>query len=174
MNKILIVLLIGYVASFTYAESGEYDWIGDHIVVRTEEKATVNDHGRVTQVVTTKRSKVTVSQTMTETLKLNDKGELVLVNRKRTTEAINTDGHKTNISEVETPTDAGLAVQSISTTTKTSNGTISTVQNRNKDGSLVIVRRTTVARDEEGVLTITVETPDKEGKLVVREVITKH
>lgn len=176
MKVIIIALLCFGVISpaLVYGEGGEYDWLKDHIVVQTVEKVKCDVNGEVQTVETVKRSSLLLTQTMSEKKQRQKDGALVTVSRTRTTETTDTDGFKEVVVENEIVNGMGLEISSVVKTEKTATGSITTVQSRSKNGGLVIVKRITVSKDEDGVTTTTVETIDKDGQLVVTEATSTY
>jgi hypothetical protein len=161
-------------ATFLFGEGGEYDWLKGHIVVRTSESVTCDANGEPLTVSTTKRSQITLSQTESEQKKRDKHGKLVTVSRTRTTTTTDTDRQRTTVNERELTPGAGFEVVRITSSVKTATGNVATVKARNKSGELVVVQKTIASKDEEGVTTITVEKPDKHGKLVVKSVSSSY
>ncbi len=163
-----------FCSTILLGEGGEYDWLKDHIVVRTSESVTCDANGEPLAVSTTKRSKITLSQTESEQKKRDKHGKLVTVSRSRMTVTTDTDGQRTTVSERELTPGAGFEIVKITSSVKTATGTAATVKGRNKSGELVVIQKTIVSKDEEGVTTVTVEKPDKHGKLAVKTVSSSY
>jgi len=169
MKKKLIVLLVALIPLFGMAE-GEYDWVADYLVVRTSEKATVNEKGITQTIDKVSKSEITIEQTLSERKKKDKMGNMVLVSRVRTTKFTDINEHKTIIIEKETMAEAGLVITELTNTHKTPNGSVTTIEKLDKNGVLEIIKRTTASKDEEGITTTTLETLNKDRQLVIRQV----
>jgi hypothetical protein len=153
---------------------GEYDWIAEHVVLKTTENEISDERGILQSVDKVQTSTVTISQTLSERKQRDKVGNMVVVSRIRTTVTTNTDGNTTTVIEKELLTDAGLVVTMITSTKKTANGSITTVQALNDDGQMEITRRTTISKDEDGMISTTVETLNKDGQLIIRQVTRSY
>jgi len=171
--KIIIFLVAFLYAPFIFGD-GEFDWLKEHIIVNNTENVKCDANGIPQTINTTKRSSITLSQTVSEQKQRNKNGKLVVVSRTRTTSTTDTNRHKTTITENEFATDTGFKIMSITKTEKTPTGTISTLQSRNKNGELVATRKTTISKNNDGVTTRTIETLNKDGNFVIIEATTNY
>lgn len=164
ITVLLLVLSVGDVLA-----EGEYDWIAEHVVIRTTENEISNEKGILQTVDKVQTSTITITQTLSERKQRDKVGNMVVVSRVRTTTTTDTDASTSTVVEKELMTDAGLVITMVTSTKKTPTGTVTTVQSLNDDGQMETTRRTTVSRDEDGVTTTVVETLNKDGQLIVRQ-----
>jgi len=173
MRNYFIFIIFSFLV-FSVLADGEYDWIAEHVVLKTTENEISDERGILQSVDKVQTSTVTITQTLSERKQRDKTGNMVVVSRIRNTVTTNTDGNTTTVIEKELLTDAGLVVTMITSTKKTVNGSITTVQVLNDDGQMEITRRTTISKDEDGMISTTVETLNKDGQLIIRQVTRSY
>lgn len=147
------------------------DWVKNHAIIKTTEIKDHDDHGAVRGSRTVTTTLINIVQTVTEIRKADATGNLIVISR--TTETIDTLGGKAAIIENLLPGHSTLIPTSITTIQKTSDGLVTTVQNRGTNGAMRIANRTTTLTHPDGSTQTTVEYPDKQGRLIPRQTINQ-
>lgn len=140
-------------------------------ISQVTETLTYDSEGHVTGKEVVSDSKVDIKEKIVERHVANSHGGLRLVGR--TTTIQDTQGKIVTTTEaLSNPTSPALVVANITTLTKDANGgSVTTTESRDAGGNLSINRRVTVAR-EDGQTITTVETLDKNSRLVVTSQMT--
>gem|GEM_PF-2462442 len=166
VTAMLVVTLLGRTTVILAEE--ENDWLKKHAVVRNHETQDRDDDGNIKAVATVKETTIYIKQINVEIKKRDASGNLVVTCR--TNDTVDIQGGKATIVENLLPGYGDLVVTSITTVQKTPDGTVTTIQSRGKDGNMRIINRTTTVTKSDGTISTVVETPDKAGRLIPRQV----
>ena len=166
----LIATMLFFTCNPASLQADDNEWITEHFVTKTTETKDHNDEGEIIGIRTVTETRVSVVRNVTETQQRDSEGFLRLVGR--TTVISETSGGRITIVEALVGEDKELAVTAITTYVKTPSKDVTTYDTRNSDGELILSKRVTNSRDPSGSVTTTVETPDKDGQLVVRQTTT--
>jgi hypothetical protein len=176
--------LLVKVAVISAGDADENYWLKKHAVIKTTETQDRDDNGNVISSRKVKTTQISIVQTCTETKKLDKFGNLVLAGR--VTDTTDTFGGRVQIVESRLPGSYDLVTTAITTvqvvpglTAAQSSGivvqnTITTVQNRSTNGTMRIVSRTTTMVNPDGTISTTVETLDKQGRLVPKQTTNQN
>lgn len=122
--------------------------------------------GNLVSIVRIAVTRVSHTETVTDTLTKNGIGQLRISGRK--TEQVDTFGNKTTIEESLSGEPLQLTISSITTLTKGANdSSITETQTPDSNGALIVSQRIVIARNEAGALITTVETRNDQGQMIV-------
>ena len=169
MLALAVACNIAYAADLDQAAPDNF--VKDHIVVKTSERMDSDAEGTVTQVTTTDYSYTTITQRTVERKKRDKEGILRVVGLTRTTDVKDTKGGRSSMVESLVIEGGELVVDRINDCQRTPTGSITTVKGKNQNGELAVKSRRTVSKNDTGLTTTTVETPDRAGTLVMRQII---
>ena len=180
MHKSILRLFLALAAAFgaaaghVWADGSTSEWLAENAVPKTTEKQVNDDQGNLQTVVVEQEYKVSVHRKSTEVRHRDKNGSLVLSSRKQVTKTSDTfGGHTTVIEELE-PGRADMVVTRVEEKRKTPTGYVHTVQERDKNGNLVMTRRITQSVNEEGERVKTVEQRGADGIMHVKEIVTEE
>ena len=174
LMKYIVVLSLFIVAPITLLADGEFDWITKYIAFKTTEKEIHDSKGDIQSVNKIQTGTITITQTISELKQKDKSGSMTTVSKTRTTTTTDTYLCITTVVEKELMTNSGLVRSMVASTKKTPGGHITTVQALNEHGLLETTKRTSVNKDENNITTTTIETVDKDGKLIVRQIIKSY
>jgi len=167
-TAIMLVLTLLGNSAVLLAEEDQNDWVKKHAIIKTHETQDRDEDGAIKSVTTLKETTIYIKQTSFEVKKRNQFGSLVVACR--TNDTVDIQGGRATIVETLLPGYSDLVVTSITTVQKTPDGIVTTVQSRDKDGTMIIISRTTLVTKADGSTSTVVETLDKKGRLVPRQV----
>lgn len=169
MLALAVACNIAYAIDVDPAPSEQF--VKDHVAVKTSETMDSDAEGTVTQVTTTDYSYTTITQRTVERKKRDKQGVLRVVGLTRTTDVKDTKGGRSSMVESLVIEGGELVVDRINDCQQTPTGSITTVKGKNQNGELAVKSRRTVSKNDTGLTTTTVETPDRAGTLVMRQII---
>lgn len=160
------MLVIACVAAGATLSNGRADDSNYHADRKTTKTINRDADGNLVSVVRIAVTRVSHTETVTDTLTKNGAGQLRVSARK--TEQVDTFGNKTTTEESLSGDHPRLTITTLTILTKGANGSsITEQQTPGPGGTLMVSQRTVVARNSAGALVTTVETRNDQGQMIV-------